>query len=458
VSRRIFAERDPIQDHTHKASVVMALNSSEQRVNTDASNVVGSTKDTGLIFFFLRMQKSKTARRVFKFLDDAPFQSVSMSLLLLTLFISASWILGNAPDSSNDALYGLLSVIFAFFIIEIAALSIVQRDYFLSFFFAMDLIGTASLILDIGWITNHLIGSGNGSVIRATRTVRIAARVGRLFRLLRLLRYLQRLPCLPKVPDGEDVTTQTASKVSNRLSSIITLRVAAMVLICVIVVPFLAYIPVDRSPNAWLKVIKNTASQQIMTNTTLHEITDAMREFYYSKDMSLLSVTVDLPGGVAPLTASFITRSVLRQENINTYSGSYRLKNAQLGDIHHKYGIQCQMDATYPNRMSALFGIILILLVLFVLFVFAASFNNILKNTLVDPLESLMWRLRHSATAMLKSMKAYKEDKEQELSNEGKGNGDDDDLDDLDDQLETDQLEGLVTKCKLFSGAFDLHD
>lgn len=46
-----------------------------------------------------------------------------------------------------------------FFSIEILLCTFVQKDYFLGFYFFLDLIGTISLILDINWITNDIYGT-----------------------------------------------------------------------------------------------------------------------------------------------------------------------------------------------------------------------------------------------------------------------------------------------------------
>ena len=99
-------------------------------------------------------------KRIFTAMNEPAPQVLIGILLMLSLFISDSWILGNAPDSSNDILYGILLAIFIVFSIEQTFLCFVQDGYFLSFFFWMDLIGTLSILLDIGWITDAFIPSG----------------------------------------------------------------------------------------------------------------------------------------------------------------------------------------------------------------------------------------------------------------------------------------------------------
>jgi hypothetical protein len=42
-----------------------------------------------------------------------------------------------------------------------------KKDYFLSFFFWLDLVSTVSMIFDIGWISDLLYGTKTGSAASA---------------------------------------------------------------------------------------------------------------------------------------------------------------------------------------------------------------------------------------------------------------------------------------------------
>lgn len=46
-----------------------------------------------------------------------------------------------------------------FFAIEIVVASIAKPDYFFGFYFWLDFVATVSLITDIGWIWNVIIGA-----------------------------------------------------------------------------------------------------------------------------------------------------------------------------------------------------------------------------------------------------------------------------------------------------------
>jgi hypothetical protein len=78
----------------------------------------------------------------------------------------------------------------------------VRDDYWLGFYFWLDIISTVSLIFDIGWIMDLIVGVGqtssNGNNVqqatkmaRAGRGARIGTRAARLARIIRLIRLLR---------------------------------------------------------------------------------------------------------------------------------------------------------------------------------------------------------------------------------------------------------------------------
>ena len=54
------------------------------------------------------------------------------------------------------------------FTVEIIIACLVKPGYFLSFFFWLDVISTASMIFDIGWINDAIFGDANSSASNAT--------------------------------------------------------------------------------------------------------------------------------------------------------------------------------------------------------------------------------------------------------------------------------------------------
>jgi hypothetical protein len=61
-------------------------------------------------------------------------------------------------DASDDyKFYIMTSISFGFFVVEMVLQSFLREDYWLGFYFWLDLISTLSLLTDIGWIMNALI-------------------------------------------------------------------------------------------------------------------------------------------------------------------------------------------------------------------------------------------------------------------------------------------------------------
>lgn len=392
-------------------------------------------------------------------------------LLFISLFMADSWILGNALDSTNDRMFATLLGIFIVFCVEMLVLLTFQDDYFPYFFFWMDLLGTFSIVIDIGWIADSFIPNSTianqGSVVRATRAAKLGARYGRLLRLIRLMRFVRWLPCFSSYGEEDfEPSLKAVKKVSDELSSRLSLRTAMLVLLLVIVVPFLNYTVTDYSANAWITNFKMLSKNE---TTSWYDIENAARKcynFYLPKDSCLYELKVESPWFPEQYKEKFHTRDNLRHDNIYTFDSSYfisnqtllesgnpyaleYLNNAAANERNSMYGfvefkVRIKLDNTYPNQQDAMFNILLIILVIICLFGFTASFNGSVNTLVVKPLEKMMGTLRNNAMIMLKSMKAVETAKEEE---EKKKNSDDnDEEDEEDDDFESAMLEKMVEK------------
>jgi len=373
----------------------------------------------------LREKHSKWQKTVFNALNEPGPQLFLGALLMLSLFMADSWVLGNAPDSSNDSLYGVLLAIFIVFSIECITLSIVQEGYFPYFFFWMDLVGTVSIILDIGWIIPSSTMSVSGSILRATRAAKLGARYGRLLRLLRLLKFVRFLPCFKTgLSDEFEPTMSAIKRVSEQLSTRLSLRTAALVMIMVIVVPFLSYHDTDYSPNAWITHMKMVAKNE---STVLYDIGNVARKcnnFYLPKESKVLHMKIESPWIADTFILDYDTRRTLRASNILLYSSDYYVYNSVLTEHNNTYAdaskqkvyfnVELKMDMTEPNESVAMFNILLIVLVIIVLFVFTAAYSQAVNELVVRPLEKMMTTLRTSALLMIKSVEELSSVKEKE--------------------------------------------
>ncbi len=69
--------------------------------------------------------------------------------------------------TADDTFYILTIIAMSLFILEIILGSIAKEDYFLGFYFWLDLIASLSLIFDIGWFWNVILGTDEGSANNA---------------------------------------------------------------------------------------------------------------------------------------------------------------------------------------------------------------------------------------------------------------------------------------------------
>jgi len=97
-------------------------------------------------------------------------------------------------DPFFDAMVVLCLLVFA---VELVVSCIGKDDYFLGFFFWLDLFSTASLVMDLTFVAEAVssLGSseeeGGAKEMRSGRTARLGAKAGRVVRVLRLVRILK---------------------------------------------------------------------------------------------------------------------------------------------------------------------------------------------------------------------------------------------------------------------------
>ncbi|CAD8094231.1 unnamed protein product [Paramecium sonneborni] len=134
-------------------------------------------------------------RQLQEFIDGWGFSLLMAFVTIYALFGDDIRILSVNKDG-DDIFFILTTVCIICFTVEILLTCIANPSYLFNFYFWLDLISTATMILDIGWITDHWYGEeGNvqnaatlKALGKASRTARKAARVIRVIRLVRLIK------------------------------------------------------------------------------------------------------------------------------------------------------------------------------------------------------------------------------------------------------------------------------
>jgi len=218
--------------------------------------------------FYLRLK-----RICFTIVENKPFMIFGT---LITV-----WALGGddikllTTDKPSDAIFdGMVIFCIVFFSIEVVMTCIGKDDYFMGFFFILDVISTGTLFMDLTVVAEALFGGSDDdlSKARSSRTARVGAKMGRVVRVLRLIRIVKLFKVIssqqqnqrtrpPKhildedfdehVEEEED-TSDKESLVGKKLSARMTQRTIVLVLSMLLFLPLLRVEPLDRLPTSGL--------------------------------------------------------------------------------------------------------------------------------------------------------------------------------------------------------------
>lgn len=99
-----------------------------------------------------------------------------------------------------------------------------QKDYFLKYYFWLDIMSTITMVFDLIWITQYITGGGKSAanisqISKASRAARLGTRTVRLIRLVRMIKILKQMKLLAKDLAKNQTETQP-KKISQRISSI----------------------------------------------------------------------------------------------------------------------------------------------------------------------------------------------------------------------------------------------
>eukprot|EP00440_Ansanella_granifera_P046420 gb/GFBE01050273.1/.p1 GENE.gb/GFBE01050273.1/~~gb/GFBE01050273.1/.p1 ORF type:complete len:1006 (+),score=225.91 gb/GFBE01050273.1/:1-3018(+) len=139
-----------------------------------------------------KMRKARCLRSLAVCMDGPYMTALSVSLTFWALLGDDLRIL--TTDKPADQWFNIVTIVCLFFFtVEVVLSSLCKQDYFLGFFFSLDCISTASLVLDLTWVADTLVSDdmAMGEQARSGRTARLGASIGRVVRVLRLIRIVK---------------------------------------------------------------------------------------------------------------------------------------------------------------------------------------------------------------------------------------------------------------------------
>lgn len=215
-------------------------------------------ENEGTIEDCTKYSKSKISKSMNDFLES---NKVTITMSIVTIYALFADDVKNLgfSKSADDVFSSLVVVCLFLFSLELTLSFFFKPNYKWSFYFWLDLISTLSLITDIGWIWDSLIGVSNSSssskkLQNAGKASRAGTRTSRVLRIIRLVRLIRLVKlyknaqiALKKANDGEDEeiiqeikveNLDVESKVGKKLSEVTMKRVILIVLIMLFLLPF----------------------------------------------------------------------------------------------------------------------------------------------------------------------------------------------------------------------------
>jgi len=379
---------------------------------------------------------STTAQGIRKFIRGRTFSVLAMICLFLALFLGEIFVLAQVP--TNTELDVVLTLVFAIFSFEFICLSLTDASYIFGFFFWMDLLGTASMVMDISYMSgadateveNITKGSTNENVIvvRAARTAKLAARAGRLSRAVRLLKMLDHCRTGNKEEDLRKV--KMARVISNQLQTVLSTRVAFLTITVVVVLPFFSvfsYPETDDSMSTWAELLDRNAGafhDAVMRGSASPQA--AATELFKSEVLRFTQSYDGVPYGPFRMCYGSLGSDDLftcdkQTVDLNAWVSDYPFdapeRKASVKEINQNH-IQIAFNMVVPYQQESAAGIALICFIVVIMCVFGLLMSNSISQVALLPLERMLSVVRERCQQIFKYTTDLKEEEESEEEDE----------------------------------------
>jgi len=300
------------------------------------------------------------------------FQGLMFAMLLCALFLPDLWVLADRP--SNSDLDVLLTGVLLLFLGELGAQSLGLPSYPGSFFFWMDLLGAASLLMDLSYLPLFSAAAGaSQSVLLTARLAKLGARACRLGRLGKLMRFLPGLGASNGQPG-------MANAISMKLNKMLSLRICCVIILMVITMPLFgmwSFPAEDWSIQSWMIILETTG---LRSPEQLAEQLAEFERFY-----------ADLPYFPFRLEHSFNGSAGTVWEPRGRGGRAPRRRwNAQRIE---RPKLKCDFNFSTPNRWAAAANLMQTFLIMILMVVFSYFLSNSVSRIVLKPLKGLLDRV-----------------------------------------------------------------
>eukprot|EP00359_Climacostomum_virens_P001583 CAMPEP_0204898930 /NCGR_PEP_ID=MMETSP1397-20131031/1560_1 /ASSEMBLY_ACC=CAM_ASM_000891 /TAXON_ID=49980 /ORGANISM="Climacostomum Climacostomum virens, Strain Stock W-24" /LENGTH=799 /DNA_ID=CAMNT_0052066823 /DNA_START=1252 /DNA_END=3651 /DNA_ORIENTATION=- len=298
--------------------------------------------------------------------------------------------------------FALSFICFVFFLLELVLCSILKPGYLNSFYFWLDLVACISLIPDIGFIWDPMLGTDNtsggsgakqiqnaGKVSRAgTRTSRVL-RIIRLIRLIRLVKLYKNAQKAIEAREAEnegkvqDSATSVAmpleSRVGRRLSDLTTKRVILLVLCLLLILPLFEndfYITYQTSFDFGTKMLA-----EFRGNAGFPEVYNEMQDYHDNDEVRPIFY----------ISYEYYGRAFTWEDDDPE---DYRNNEKQLADHDDVISF---FDLRAETRLSAGLNICKTIFICIVLTMGALFFTSDANTLVITPIEKMISKVRSIA-------------------------------------------------------------
>jgi hypothetical protein len=288
-------------------------------------------------------------------------------VLVFALFINDIWDYQNFP-LSNDYQKDIVTYVLVFlFILEMIIISFEEKHYVGSTFFYLDVVGTLVSLLDLSYVVRFMATKSSLSILRATRASKIGVRSGDIFKfMLSMLKMFRAIRPIfnavmknsfhiswfdQKEKEKEEKLQEHRKKLTpeqliihddiegkqDEIMESFAFRIAGLVMILIIIIPFLSSEVIDNSPMIFIKQVKELAKSNSSNVADFDDFSLKMYQFYSEKPNQLKEIKIELPYLLLNDSSSnmyyqhYQTRNkIVRSDNLFIFQKYYKISNEEL--------------------------------------------------------------------------------------------------------------------------------
>lgn len=351
----------------------------------------------------------RVRRDVIAVIDAAPSQRLLFLAIFTALFLTDVAACVSAPDAADVPIAVVMCACLLVITLEFLADTTCRDNYAWSFFFWMDLAGTAAIVADVAWLSGGWLDGtstvGMGATLRAARAAKYGSRAGkdlaamiqcvRTFRMFRLFRphaenAERRYSKGKKERDERGGDAMSSSRMARDLRDAVSKNVAVIVILTVFAAPLLAWNDSDTIPAAYHDSITAVADVVGVGDSRITEsVASGFFDFFAGSERKPVALTF---GNRTWDWSGTFPRSGRSSDHLVLASGDCG------GGVNNTVGacVVTELDIRLVNRWTAFLNIGLTLFVVFELVLVSALLTRVTNRLVVDPLTRVFANIRRN--------------------------------------------------------------